>query len=159
MTHNRYRLIILLFCGLLFIQIPPFSANAGPSSGDQWEFQLAPYAWLAGQNGKVATLPGLPPADVDVDFYDDIWGNINLAGMLVGEARKGRYGLFMDIVYMGHDTFKIKDQKLVRTFPIYNQGDTNKHPTGGTRRLVYGLYPGEAMWQLKVEKSETLNKP
>ena len=61
--------------------------------------------------------------------------------------------------YMGHDTFKIEDQKLVRTFSIYNEGDTNKHPTGGSRKLVYGLYPGEAMWQLKVEKSETLNNP
>ena len=61
--------------------------------------------------------------------------------------------------YMGHDTFKIEDQKLVRTFHIYNKGDTNQHPTSGTRKLVYGLYPGEAMWQLKVEKSETLNIP
>jgi len=61
--------------------------------------------------------------------------------------------------YMGHDTFKIEDRKLVRIFPIYNEGDTNQHPTGGTRKLVYGLYPGEAMWQLKVDKSETLNIP
>ena len=61
--------------------------------------------------------------------------------------------------YMGHDTFKIENQKLVRIFPIYNKGDTNKNPTGGTRKLVYGLYQGEAMWQLKVEKSETLNSP
>lgn len=61
--------------------------------------------------------------------------------------------------YMGHDTFKIENQKLVRIFPIYNQGDTNQNPTGDTRKLVYGLYPGEAMWQLKVEKSETLNIP
>jgi len=61
--------------------------------------------------------------------------------------------------YMGHDTFKIEERKLVRIFPIYNQGDTNRNPTGGTRKLVYGLYPGEAMWQLKVEKSENLNIP
>jgi hypothetical protein len=61
--------------------------------------------------------------------------------------------------YMGHDTFKIENQKLVRIFPIYNKGDTNKSPTGGTRKLVYGLYPGEAMWQLKIEKSEKLNSP
>lgn len=61
--------------------------------------------------------------------------------------------------YMGHDTFKIAGQKLLRIFPIYNQGDTNHQPTGGTRKLVYGLYPGEGMWQLKVEKSETLNSP
>jgi hypothetical protein len=58
---------------------------------------------------------------------------------------------------MGHDTFKIEDQKLVRIFPLYKQGDANSKPTGGRRKLVYGLYPGEAMWQLKVEKSETLN--
>jgi len=61
--------------------------------------------------------------------------------------------------YMGHDTFKIEEQKLVRIFPIYNEGDSNQDPNGGTRKLVYGLYPGEAMWQLKVEKTETLNIP
>jgi hypothetical protein len=61
--------------------------------------------------------------------------------------------------YMGHDTFKIEDRKLVRIFPIYNQSDTNQNPTGGKRKLIYGLYPGEAMWQLNIEKSETLNGP
>jgi hypothetical protein len=61
--------------------------------------------------------------------------------------------------YMGHDTFKIEVQRLVRIFPIYNKGDTNKNPTGGRRRLVYGLYPGEAMWQLRMEQSEKLNAP
>jgi hypothetical protein len=61
--------------------------------------------------------------------------------------------------YMGHDNFEIKERKLVRIFPIYNQGDTNQNPTGGKRKLIYGLYPGEAMWQLKIEKSETLKGP
>jgi hypothetical protein len=61
--------------------------------------------------------------------------------------------------YMGHDTFKIENQKLVRIFPIYNKGDTNQNPTGGTRKLIYGLYSGEAMWQLRVEESEILNSP
>ena len=60
--------------------------------------------------------------------------------------------------YMGHDIFTVEDQKLVRTFPIYNKDDTNQNPTGGKRKLIYGLYPGEAMWQLKVEKSETQEK-
>jgi hypothetical protein len=61
--------------------------------------------------------------------------------------------------YMGHDTFKVENQKLVRIFPIYNKGDTNQNPSGGSRKLIYGLYPGEAMWQLRIEKSETLNSP
>jgi hypothetical protein len=60
--------------------------------------------------------------------------------------------------YRGHDAFKIEDQKLVRMFPIYNKGDANGNPTGGRRKLVYGLVPGEAMWQLKVEQSEKMSK-
>jgi len=72
------------------------------------------------------------------------------------EIRKGNEDLEG---YMGHDTFKIEDRKLIRIFPIYNRGDTNSNPTGGKRMLLYGLYPGEAMWQLKVEKSENLNTP
>lgn len=66
---------------------------------DSWRFHLAPYAWLAGQDGTLGTIPGLPAADVNVDFYDDVLGNINGALMLVGEARKGRLGVYLDLVY------------------------------------------------------------
>ena len=99
MTRNTYRFSILLLCGILSFQILSISAYAESNSSDKWEFQLTPYAWLAGQKGTVATLPGLPEADIDVDFYDDILGNINGALMLVGEARKGRFGLVMDVAY------------------------------------------------------------
>jgi hypothetical protein len=91
----EYSLLWCLFL-LLFFSLP---AHAATADNDTWHFQLAPYAWLAGQKGTVATLPPLPPADIDIDFYDDILGNINGALMLVGEARKGRYGMVMDIVY------------------------------------------------------------
>jgi hypothetical protein len=115
-------------------------------------------------------------ADLDGNGFDEIY-------IVTTSAGSGSYGTIMGFAsnkdkslsminfpeiqesdknfegYMGHDTFKIEDQKLVRTFPIYNKDDTNQHPTGGTRKLVYGLYPGEAMWQLMVEKSENLNTP
>ncbi len=58
--------------------------------------------------------------------------------------------------YMGHDSFIIENNKLVRTFPVYKKDDTNQNPTGGKRKLIYGLYPDEAMWQLKIEKSEVM---
>jgi hypothetical protein len=58
--------------------------------------------------------------------------------------------------YMGHDTFTIEGRKLVRIFPVYTKGDTNEKPTGGRRKLVYGLVPGEAMWQLRIEQREEL---
>jgi hypothetical protein len=53
--------------------------------------------------------------------------------------------------YMGHDIISIENNKLVRKFPLYKKNDVNQNPTGGRRKLIYGLYPGEAMWQLKVE--------
>jgi hypothetical protein len=85
-------IFLLFYCFLA-------SNQAVAEASDSWEFHIAPYAWLAGLDGSVATLPGLPPADIDIDFYDDILGNINGAFMLVGEARKDRFGITMDVVY------------------------------------------------------------
>ena len=61
--------------------------------------------------------------------------------------------------YMGHDSFTIEGRKLVRLFPVYRDGDTNANPTGGRRKLVYGLVPGEAGWQLRIEQREELSEP
>lgn len=89
----------MFICTMLLTLILIFSANAETNSDDEWKFQLTPYAWLAGQNGKVATLPGLPPTDIDVDFYDDVLGNINGGIFLIGEVRKGHWGGLADIAY------------------------------------------------------------
>jgi len=53
--------------------------------------------------------------------------------------------------YLGHDTFTLADGGLVRSFPIYLPSDTNNKPTGGTRAIIYKLYPGEAAWQLRID--------
>lgn len=58
--------------------------------------------------------------------------------------------------YRGHDVFTLEGGKLVRTFTVYREGDPNAAPTGGTRRVLYALHPGEAMWQLKIERSVTI---
>ena len=87
-----------LWC-LLFLLMFIFPAHAATDDNDTWQFQLAPYAWLAGQKGTVGTIPPLPPADIDIDFYDDILGNIKGALFLVGEARKGRFGIVADVAY------------------------------------------------------------
>ena len=93
----------LLTIGVLGFSLFSFScllsAHAIGADADNWEFQLAPYGWLAGQSGQVGTFPNLPPAEIDIDFYDDVLGNINGAFMLVGEARKRNFGIITDIVY------------------------------------------------------------
>ena len=96
LDHNLVKKFLI---GLFLLQIFSIPAHAETDDKDAWRFQVAPYAWLAGQKGTVATLPCLPPADIDVDFWDDVLGNINGALFLVGEARKGRYGITMDVAY------------------------------------------------------------
>jgi len=72
-------------------------AKSDPADG--WSFAFAPYGWIAGLKGTMATLPGLPAVGVDASF-SDILDNLDMGFMGAGEARKGRYGLFVDILYM-----------------------------------------------------------
>lgn len=54
--------------------------------------------------------------------------------------------------YMGHDKFAVVENRLVRRFPVYKDGDSNAAPSGGVRQLQYKLVPGEATWQLVVDR-------
>jgi hypothetical protein len=55
--------------------------------------------------------------------------------------------------YMGHDKFVVAEQYLVRSFPLYKEGDPNAAPSGGSRQLQYTLESGEASWRLVVAKT------
>jgi Periplasmic lysozyme inhibitor of I-type lysozyme len=54
--------------------------------------------------------------------------------------------------YMGHDDFAVVEGTLVRRFPVYKDGDNNAAPSGGVRQMQYKLKPGEANWQLKLDR-------
>ena len=45
------------------------------------------------------------------------------------------------IGYMGHDEFTVIENSFARRFPVYNEGDANCCPKGGTRQLQYKLLP------------------
>ena len=53
--------------------------------------------------------------------------------------------------YMGHDSIYSTENRLMRTFPVYKDGDANCCPTGGFRILFYKIHPGEASWVLKID--------
>jgi len=100
MQGTQHKLLLSIINFLFLLLAFSFPAHSATVEKDTWHFQLAPYAWVAGQKGTVATLPPLPPAEIDIDFYDDILGNINGALFLVGEARKGRFGIVADAAYV-----------------------------------------------------------
>ena len=54
--------------------------------------------------------------------------------------------------YMGHDSFAVVENVLIRTFPIYITEDTNNNPTGGTRKIQYRLRNGEASRVFVLDK-------
>jgi hypothetical protein len=58
-------------------------------------------------------LSGLPLAEINIDFLDDILGNISGALLVLGEARKDNWGKFADIAYVNNE---IEDETLTPYF-------------------------------------------
>lgn len=73
---------------------------AGADEADEWHVQVAPYLWMASLDGDLATISGLPTADVDASF-SDIFENLDLALMVQGEVRYRRVGFLLDLAYLG----------------------------------------------------------
>ena len=116
------------------------------------------------------TVTGAEIADINGDGSPEIYVYIHSAGSgsygsLVAYSannKKSLSGIYLPPLsddkedsrgYMGHDEFAVVEGSLARRFPIYEKGDTNANPTGGTRQLQYKLQQGEASWILQLEKS------
>ena len=54
--------------------------------------------------------------------------------------------------YGGKDDFAVVENTLVRRFPVFKPEDANSAPSGGTKQIQYKLKPGEAAWQLVIDK-------
>lgn len=72
------------------------------SSEDDWKFSIMPYVWLPGVNGDLNYGPpalggGSPSVSIDAD---DLLDDLDLALMLVGTARKGRWLIGTDVIYL-----------------------------------------------------------
>jgi hypothetical protein len=84
-----------------FALLAPLQAFAQTAS-DRWTFSVMPYLWLPSVDGALNYGP--PPAggatarvSVDADSYLD---NLDLALMVSGEARKGRWLIGTDVIYL-----------------------------------------------------------
>jgi hypothetical protein len=68
-----------------------------PGLAQSWQFQITPYAWLAGIDGNLGTvpIPNIPPQKVSLSF-GDIWDDLDYAGMLYASARRGPWVILLD---------------------------------------------------------------
>src|SRR5215510_8860498 len=92
-----------LVAALLAVAIP-----TGAYAEEGWKFSLTPYIWLPNINGtlKYATPPdggGRPEVDTGPNNYLE---NLSFALMLAGEARKDKWSIFTDLIYLDFDSEK-----------------------------------------------------
>lgn len=99
----KKHITLCVACGVLHAGAA-IAAEAQPTAAvdaavlDEWKFSVSPYLWAPALSGKI-THRRLPPVDIDASF-DDIWDNLDFAAMLMGDARKGRYSIFGDLLYV-----------------------------------------------------------
>jgi hypothetical protein len=74
---------------------------------ERWTFALTPYLWLPNVNGTLKYEPtaggGAPAVDNGPNNYLE---NLSMALMLSGEARKGRWSVISDLIYLRFDSEK-----------------------------------------------------
>ena len=91
---------------------PAVAADFNPDD-TQWRFAVTPYGWFPSISGDLRfTAPGgNPRVDIDPDNY---LSNLQFAGMLAAEIRKGRFSIWNDLVYVDLSslTSKVKEVTL-----------------------------------------------
>ncbi len=151
------------------IQFRVMSANSGSVN----RLQIVP-AGLESDNSPIeraidGTVTGAEAADLNGDGSPELYVYVTSAGSgsygsllaYAANQRKSLSEIYLPSLtqdktaaagYLGHDEFAVVERALVRRFPLYRDVDTNAQPTGGMRQLQYQLVPGEAGWQLKVDR-------
>jgi hypothetical protein len=76
-------------------------ATAQTSAAEGWQFSITPYLWFAGVSGDVV-LPRGGTRDFSADF-SDIFDSLKFAAMATAEARRGRFGIVADFMYLDNE--------------------------------------------------------
>jgi len=100
MKHALLRCLSAIVLALCFSG--PVLAQTTAAQLGGWQFEVTPYFWGAGMRGDVQ-LGSLPKISTDVSF-SDILDVLDFGIMGAFEARKGRWGMLFDAIYMKLET-------------------------------------------------------
>ena len=104
MMRRTYLVMMLIFT--ILVGLSTMASAEEATHSDQWEFDGAIYLWGASIGGKTGS-----GSDIDVSF-DDLLSNFELGFMGAVGARKGKWSLMLDAIYMD-----VKDSGSV-TVPV-----------------------------------------
>ncbi len=91
----------ILFLGILLSASSAFAQSAKPST-DEWQYSITPYLWLPAMDGNLRYGPpaaGGATPNVSVDA-DTILGALDFAFMFTADARKGKWSIATDLIYL-----------------------------------------------------------
>ena len=93
--------MVLLAAMTAMIFTAPAQAQS-VASADQWKFSITPYLWLPNVNGtlKYSIPPGAGGSPEVEAGPNDYLQNLQSVIMLSGEARRDRWSVFTDVIYL-----------------------------------------------------------
>ena len=116
-----------------------FGTAAQPDA-PPWKFSVMPYLWLPSVDGKISYGPPPPgggSANINIDTAT-ILDNLDFAFMINGEARKGRWLIGTDVIYLnfGHVDSSVRSA----TFDLGPRGriDVGAGENSGTQSKLKG---------------------
>jgi len=130
--RKKMKVIIIFLVFVVALMGIPIQAQERTSHVDDWEFVVAPYAWLAGIDGD-ETVRGTK-ASVDADF-GDISHNLDFGAQGYFELRKDKWGAYIDATYL-----KVSSDAKVGPVDIDIETSTTLVGAG----VLYRIYEGFA---------------
>jgi len=138
---KRVGLITLVTLAALALCGPLNAAAQTP--GNQWAFSITPYLWLPGISGTLnySVPSGGPGVDVGTDNYLD---SLKFALMISGEARKNRWSVFTDFIYLDFSN-EDSEVKSINFGGNRVSSSANVSTESGLRGMVWTLAAGYAV--------------
>lgn len=123
-----------------------------------WEFRLSPYAWFAGLEGDVASIPGLAAIPIDISAGDAL-EDTEASFMLMFEAKKNGKGLFVDLFYSDVQSEETLIELNNRSL-VLNSATKTTMLTGAylyevynTKESIVDLFAGLRYWNIDSQLS------
>ena len=136
-SRLKQHALAVTLAGLALTSLP---AGAESAAGDQWAFTVTPYLWLPNINGTLKfQLPNLNAGTSVETGPNDYLENLDFVLMISGEARKGKWSVFTDVIYLdfSDEVSRVDTVNGVPVPPSIDLG-TQASLTGGVWTLVGG---------------------
>jgi hypothetical protein len=150
LKNIRTTALSVVFALILVLSLSSMAAAQAPS--DKWQFSITPYLWIPDIDGTLSyDVPsrsgGAPTVSVGADSYLE---NLDLGLMLNGDAKKGRWAIYTDVIYLDFSNTASKVESIdfgnakIPISPSIDAGtETSLRAAAWTLTGGYGVLQGD----------------